>query len=263
MKNKIIIIFVAAIVFVVAIFYIIMKLTSGIVDSADEFFNEIKNHNHKAAYEMTSIEFQTTTNFDEFEDFLSHSNIVNYKSSSWSARSVENSIGRLEGSILTEEKGEIPIKLTFVKENDRWKILSINKEFAGIIKTDKKISKEIPPDSILIRLSNQSIIELGKSINKRDFEDFYLSIAKFWQLRTNKEELMKAFQSFIDNNINLVGISGVDPVISEKPSFNKDDFLLISGYYPTEPAMVYFHLKFTYEHPEWKLVGIKVNLKDN
>lgn len=112
---------------------IVFLLTSGLTKSANQFFSLIENGEIEKAYQSTSKEFQASISESEFESFLSGTSLIDFKSASWSSRSIENNIGELEGSIETKDGGVVPIKINLVKEEGKWKILSIEKTPGGVI----------------------------------------------------------------------------------------------------------------------------------
>jgi len=173
----------------------------------------------------------------------------------------------LEGSIKTKNGGVIPVKIELVKESGQWKILNINKKEGGIVKEGKAEKgetqeKTVPAKRELIAMTTGSVMALANAVNRDDFSGFYNSVSKLWQSQTNTDELREAFKQFIERKIDLTGIQGVNPVYSEKPYLDNNGWLILAGYYPTEPMQVHFSLKYIFEYPEWKLASIRINLKE-
>lgn len=267
MKKVLIGIFLGLLIIVVGAVLLVLYLTSDIVNSTDQFFSSIREGNIEEAYQYTATEFRAATPEETFKVFLRETAIVDYDSASWRSRSKQNNIGRLEGSIKTKSGGVIPVKIELVKEEGRWKILSINKKAGGVVKEEEaekgeSQEKTVPAMDEMIAITNSSIMALGKAVNQDDFSIFYSSISKLWQSQTDTNELREAFKSFIKSNTNLTGIKGVNPIYSEKPHLDNNDWLVLKGYYPTEPLQVHFDLKYIYEYPEWKLASITVRTEE-
>jgi len=257
MKIFLIILLVIIILAIVIILFV-FQLTGGITDTADQFFSAVKEKDFPKAYTFTSQEFQASTSLEELQRFLEGTALLDYQEASWGSRSVSGSQGELEGSIKTTSGGTIPVKITLVKESGGWKILNIHKADAGLL-TDQSL--EIPAESVLIQLVNSTLHDLALAINSRDFENFHQKISRLWQSQITKEELFEIFRSFSDQNIDLTVLEGINPVFSEKPLMNAENLLILTGYYPTQPSVTYFILKYTMEHPNWKLIGINVEVK--
>ena len=242
-------------VIVAGVFY----LTSGITKTADQFFNSVKKNDIQAAYTYLSEGFRASTPQDKLEAFLRSNALTNYKSASWSNRSITWKTGKVEGSIETADGGTIPIKIEFVKEKGGWKILSIQKEMAGLNPQEAK--KTLPDDDALRRMTDTSVREFALAVNKKDFTDFYNSLSELWKSQITPEKLKDLFKVFIDNNVYMTIVKQHKPVFSTVPEISKDGTLELEGYYPTKPLTTYFKLTFLYEYPAWKLAGISVTVK--
>jgi hypothetical protein len=266
MKKTIIVILVVFVAVIGSVILLALFLTSDIANSADEFFSAINNGSIEEAYQSTSREFQAATSLEAFKSFLNSTAIASYESASWSSRSKENNIGKLEGSIKTKDGGIIPVKIQLVKEDNKWKILNINKAEGGLIKEEnaekaERQKKEIPAENELIEMTNRSVLSLAEAIVKDDFTDFYNSVSNLWQNQTNPGEIRNTFKQFIEQNIDMRAIKNLAPVYKKDPYLDSNSLLIVEGYYPTTPSQVHFNLKYIFEPPEWKLFGIYVNTK--
>lgn len=251
--------FVQPILLLISIILISCAPLGEMSDTADEFFKKVKEQKYEEAYQLVSEEFKQYTSLDELIDFLEGTTLSQYKSANWSSRKYENNEGELKGDITTETGGTIPITMKFVKENNKWKILSILKESGGIeIQTEK--GKTIPNANILKKMASESILQLAKAINSEDFGPFYNYICTVWQNQTTPENLKEIFQEFIDKKIDLEIIKEAESVINEEPTI-QDEVLTYGGYYVSSPYVVHYHLKYLYEFPKWKLAGISVEVK--
>jgi hypothetical protein len=248
------------IVIIVIVILLVFQMTSGVVEVADQFFAEVKAGNVANAYEhYLSEDFRAATTLEELESFLEKTALSNYSGASWSSRSISGDQGKLEGSIETADGGTIPITIDLVKENDEWKILSIYKPESGLVSDER--TREIPSDAELKELASASVHNLALAINNDDFKSFYNDISEFWRSQTTPAELKGAFKSFVEQQVDLTVLQGMEPVFSEPPALDENSSLVLKGYFASQPSMTYFDLSYIYEHPEWKLVGIAVDLK--
>jgi hypothetical protein len=121
----------------------------------------------------------------------------------------------------------------------------------------------IPPEPRLKQLVSKTIHDLALAINTKDFANFYRTISKIWQAQTTKEDLYTAFQSFVDENLDLTVLKDLEPIFSKKPYVTKEGTLVIQGYYPIDAPFKYFLLKYVYESPAWKLFSIEIRPAEN
>jgi hypothetical protein len=257
--KKILIVVSIVIAFVVLIVAGVFYLTSGITDTADRFFGSVKKGDMQAAAACLSEGFRASTPQETLESFLRSSGLNKYKDASWSDRSITGKTGEIEGSIETTDGGTIPIKIGFVKEKGGWKILSIQKVTAGLV--SKGDEKTVPDESSLRSMTDNSLQEFARAVNKKDFTDFYNGLSELWKSQTTSENLRDTFKVFIDNNVDLTIVKQQTPVFSKTPEISSEGALELEGYYPTKPSTTYFKLTYIYEHPAWKLAGIRVTVK--
>jgi hypothetical protein len=150
---------------------------------------------------------------------------------------------------------KVSFKLSYVYESSAWKILSINVQVVPVVES------KVPAENELKKLTLDSLLLFNVAIQTKNFTDFYDKIAKLWQKEITPDKLRSIFQSFIDQKINISSIARLEPTFEGTPSVNDDGFLVIKGFYPTQPSYVYFQLKYAYEDDSWKLVGINVEVK--
>lgn len=256
-------------ILIVVIVLVALQATRGVAKSANEFFTLIKDGKFDQAYNSTAKEFQASTSLEVFTQFLEMTTLKDFSKARWTTRSINNNLGKLIGSIQTREGGTIPVEIDLVKEEGRWKILSLTRKAAGLrekepaeaITSQPAAGKEIPSEETLTSVINETISLLGAGINQNDFNDFYGHISKLWQSQTDEPSLKMAFREFMEKKIDLTIVQGQTPVLSEAPYIDQDGVLRLKGYYPTQPYIVQFDLGYLYEHPQWKLISINVSTK--
>lgn len=259
MKKFLIILFVLvllAIVIVAAVFL----FTKGLTQSADQFFKPIREGDFAAAYALLSEDFRAATSREEFDLFLQKSALANYQDASWTSRSLSGKTGELEGTVTTKEGGTIPLKIKFVKEQGQWKILSIEKPAAGLVPEESK-GKTIPAETELATMADTALHDFALAVNKGDFTDFHATLSDLWKSQITPEKLLEIFQEFVKQKVDLTVLSQYQLVFSQPPKISEEGLLELEGYYPTQPSTTYFALSYVYEHPDWKLAGIRVTLK--
>jgi hypothetical protein len=268
--KKFLIGLVIVLVVIGAIIIAVLTLTRGLPRSADEFFTLIRDGKARDAYLSASREFQASASEGEFANFLKNSGMADFKSASWSSRSVTNNIGELEGSLKTRAGGVIPIKIKLIKEDGRWKIHAIEKARAGLVETEaeKKAPKTsvketaMPAEGDLKTMANSSLLLMARAIKAKDFSEFYNSTAKVWQSQTTPDALQESFQEYIENNVDMTFVGGLSPEFQEKPLIDENGVLVLQGAYPQAPFPLNFIVKYVRQDAEWKLVGIHIKTEE-
>ena len=230
--------------------------TSDLPKAADAFFEQVGAGRLDQAYQATAEEFRAATTPGDFEAFMKGSALAEFKSASWSSRSINNNTGKLEGTITTKDGGQIPVEMDLVKESGAWKVLALRKAQAGV--SVKDAAPAVPPEADLQSLAGKALALLEEAIRTQDFTAFHGGVSKLWQTQTSPEALKAAFQSFIDLQVDLAPALKQAATFSQAPAINEDGVLVLEGYYAVEPQPVYFTLKYIYEHPRWELLGVNV-----
>ncbi len=259
MKKFLAILFVLVLL-VIAIVIVVFLLTSNVTKSADNFFQSLKEGNWEAAYAQLSEEFKAATSRQEFDSFLKTTTLAEYQEVTWSSRSISGKTAELEGTVTTKDGGTIPLKITFVKEKGRWKILGMEKPAAGLVEKEVK-EKTIPAETELRTMVNTALQDFALAVNRGDFTDFHGTLSELWKSQITPAKLLEIFQQFVDEKVDLTVLSHYEPVFSQPPKISQEGFLEIEGYYATQPSTTYYRLSYIYEHPQWKLAGIHVTLK--
>jgi hypothetical protein len=95
-------------------------------------------------------------------------------------------------------------------------------------------------------------------VKTKSFVAFHQQISALWRGQVTPEQLSDAFKPFMNQGLDISEISGAEPIFTEPPAINGDGVLVLKGSYPTRPMKISFQLKYVYEHPAWKLIGINV-----
>jgi hypothetical protein len=256
---KILLGIVAFILVITSIIAAVFYFTSGIVDSADAFFTAVQQKDMAKARTYLAEDFKTSTDEKALTEFLAKNTLLNFKESSWSNRQINNGRGELDGSITTETGGVVPIQLSFVKENEAWKIYSIQKPTAGL--QSENTSPSLPTQAEQITLVKQSMHDFLVSVDKKDMEHFRSTVSGLWQQQFTIEKFNQSFKAITDNGANWSVIESVEPVLSAEAKIDENGVLLLAGNYPTKPSQVQFEQKYIHEGTAWKLVGFSIEAK--
>jgi len=123
-------------------------------------------------------------------------------------------------------------------------------------------AEPLPSKAEVKKLSDQSLLEFNRAVQKADFTDFYKSTAKLWQEQTTPDKLKEIFQTFIASKFDMEDVIKKQvPTFEPAPSINGDGFMVVNGAYHPEGDSLTFQLKYNEEGGAWKLVGINVQFQ--
>lgn len=101
--------------------------TETLVDTVENQLEALQDHDIDKAYlTYTSKEFQNTTSIEQFRDFVQAFPIfLENQSAHFTQRSISHNVGTLKGILTSSDHINTPIEYKVIKEDGRWKILSI------------------------------------------------------------------------------------------------------------------------------------------
>jgi hypothetical protein len=251
---------VVGILVVVAVVVVIaLRATSGLTESADAFFQALKRKDLAAARGAMAEEFRATTGDADLAAFVSSSALGGYKSASWSSRSVSGDRGTLEGSLVTETGGTIPMKVELVKEGGAWRIYSVRKPAAGLQGSSGTAIPAAPERVAMVKRAMHDFLVAAKA---KDMSSFHATVSNLWQRQITVEKMNEVFRPGFQLGGLLEALDQMDPVLDGEPKLSGEGVLQLAGHYRTKPTRIHFDFKFYYEGVAWKLVGFGFELVD-
>ena len=122
-------------------------------------------------------------------------------------------------------------------------------------------SSKVPSERELKTLTRESLIAFNIAVQAKDFTAFHKYISALWREQITPAKLKEIFQTFIDQEIDLSPVVDMEPTFDEPAKIDGDGVLVVQGHYPSRPSSVQFRLKYVSEKSQWRLVGIKVDVK--
>lgn len=119
----------------------------------------------------------------------------------------------------------------------------------------------LPSNTQCATMANNTLGILADAVIRKDFTDMYKSCAKAWKEKITINQLAKAFDSFVKNEIDLSTSLHTRPSLVEKPFIDKQGVLTVYLKYPTEPVPTLSKCRYLTEKKKWKLIGLDVQLK--
>jgi hypothetical protein len=112
------------------------------------------------------------------------------------------------------------------------------------------------------RMANNTMGALADAVIRKDFSDMYNKfIAKAWKKSITKKQLADAFQSFVDNEVDLTMALHTRPKFTSSPDIDSLGILHFELEYPTKPVKTVSGMRFLQEKNNWRLCGLSVNLQ--
>ena len=265
----------------------------GTADSAAEaesFLALWLNGEVHKAYASTASEFQAGQDEGTFTKAVELMGMRNYALEAWRDRRLERGQeaeyrGVLQQRAWYDDPLDLPFSVGLVKEGNKWKVRS----FTGpgrFFSTEDDISSTIasispggrgnivgpgawfsqtPSEDELLRMARQTLVDFDQAVKDGDFQQFYEGMSRSFKIAISLKTLQSAYQRFIDRGVDISGVADVEPEWDGLPKMERSkigNLLILSGYFPIEPAPVPFLLRYHYEHPNWLLHKFLVDLPD-
>lgn len=110
----------------VLIFALVFSVTSAPVKVVNAQLDAIRAGDFQKAYTYCSEEFKRATSFENFKFFVQQQpSLSNNQRVKISSREIKNDICTLKGTLVSKNGGVTPVKYRLVKEEKRWRILSV------------------------------------------------------------------------------------------------------------------------------------------
>ncbi len=122
-------------------------------------------------------------------------------------------------------------------------------------------SPTLPSAADCKKLSNRTLELLADAVAKSDFTLFYENISKRWQSQISKDDLKKAFKSFIDNQIDIISAQSAKNSFVKEPYIDAQNTLNFDIRYELVPMGIVSNQRYIQESGAWKLIGLSVNFK--
>ncbi|MEQ1859425.1 MAG: hypothetical protein ABMA13_05775 [Chthoniobacteraceae bacterium] len=214
--------------------------------------------------------------------------------------SSDRRVARVAAEFKTASQQTVRLVVALLHEGGQWKVLSLKSPrhpVTGRVENPFSLighdptfgdptRAHSPPDAATVKaLTHASLLAFNDAVQRKDFTTLFDECSLHWQDQlvtregpaaipgtmrralTPKERdlgaarLQYAFRSFIDQQIDIGGIDGIEPVFDRPAWVNTEGLLTVSGYYPTRPYRVLFSLKLYYEVPVWRLFGLDVSVR--
>lgn len=243
--------------------------------TATEFFERIGKGEAEKAYESAAFGFQAQQTAKVFQQAARELGLMDFASAKWDSTEIADDTAKVRGEVSTKAGKKIPIVITLNKERGRWRIFSMKSprdvQTGRVINPFSLVGKgaafrdplsqPMPDEKALQELARETLLLFSDAIRQKSFADFYSKVAVSWQRQLTEGQLQRAFQPFIEREVDLSGVKELQAKFNPPPYIATDGLLVLTGEYATSPHKTVFSLKYIYELPKWRLFGIDVNLQ--
>ena len=118
----------------------------------------------------------------------------------------------------------------------------------------------VPDHADTRKLAVNTTLRFGKAIDERDLAGFRASTTPKFQQTFSLPVFEQAFQGFIDQRVNLLAVTGMDPVFEQRTLDLNNDTLRLTGWFPTQPSRLSFDYSYTRVDTGWRLRGIDIKV---
>jgi uncharacterized protein (DUF2267 family) len=149
-------------------------------------------------------------------------------------------------------------KLRFLDEGGGWKLaaIKVNKD-SGVPYDDKP---PLPNGGELERVTRRTMIDFIHAAQAKDFAPFHAGLSALWRPQITPAELQRDFASFGRAPRSTTDeLAKLPLVVDGAPKLIDPGVLELVGHFDSKPPL-HFGLKYFYEHPTWKLFGIKASM---
>jgi hypothetical protein len=123
---------------------------------------------------------------------------------------------------------------------------------------DGEPSSSVPSEKELIRLTKGTMTDFARAVRGGDFRSLREKASKAMKDEYAIEKFTQTFSPFRKLQVDWSEIERHQPILEGEGEMEGDRFLVVTGYYPTDPQKVSFKLKYLLEKKEWKLAWIHV-----
>ena len=127
---------------------------------------------------------------------------------------------------------------------------------APVVQAQTKVPSELPLEALV----KSSLLSFNDANVTGIYTVFHAKTAKPFREQFPPEKLKEVFEEFRRKDIDIDIIAALKPVFDPAPIVNADGWLILKGYFPSQPNRVNFDLEFIPSDSEWKLVRINVKL---
>ena len=243
--------------------------------AATQFLEQIGSGKAQEAYDSATFGFQAQQTSKVFQQTARELGLMEFASARWDSTEVNGRTAKVRGEVSSKAGKKMEIVVTLNEEGGRWRVFSMKSPrdvatgrvvnpFSLVGKGaafKDALSQPMPEEKVVKAMVKDTLLLFNGAIQQKSFTEFYSKVAASWQRQLTEGQLQRAFQPFIDREVDISEVEKLEPKLDPPPYIATDGLLVVTGEYPTTPHKTVFKLKYIYELPKWRLFGIDVNLQ--
>ena len=255
-----------------AIVGLVFYVTSDMTGAADKFFETARGGDAESVYALTSAELRNTTSAEQLAAFIELNRFDQVADTSWSSRSIDGGLGRVEGSVTLDDGGVVPLTMQLVKEGDGWKISFIELREAGLSggvgpATDGSETVEsaagLPPEGEILGAVD---FHTGVFLSAAQREGLGLQsgleyFQEFWIDGVTMDQLQQLVAEMRGKKAAAEALSYARPVVERASPLEGGGFQA-TGYLEAAPWRYDYRYAFAPDGERWKLSSFEYELSE-
>ncbi|AKS42808.1 hypothetical protein WM2015_2446 [Wenzhouxiangella marina] len=233
-------------------------LTRGLVEPTDAFFAAVRDGRSDEAWSMLSQGFRDGTDPAALARFLDQQQMRRVQRAEWNRRAVENGQGRLEGALVTDSGGRIPVAIDLVEEDGEWRIHRIERSAAGLVDGGRPGAPDTDTAVALVRSTTGHFFD---ALADGSMARFHAEASSLWRAQHAVADLDGAYRAFLGLDIDLAPLRGAEPVLEGLPRIDDDGVLHLNAHLSSEHGLFRFGLRYVLENGRWMPLGLNVRVE--
>ena len=235
-------------------FLFVFVSTADSADLADRYLTALGEGRVTEAYGLTSSTFREEQSPETFADVIDVVSIVGHELVPWQDRTLDHNRSNLYTGTLTTGSGRaLPFRMEVVEEEGEWRVRTLTGPGRHDVGPGAWF-QQVPKDKTLKQVVRDTMLNFDLAVRDRDLLRFYDTM---WTTRTAISfwKFEAAFQHFLDEEVDLSGVQGVEPEFVDPPRLDRTSegiLLVVNGRFDAEGGQVPFTFRYKYEHPGWK-----------
>ena len=244
-------------------------------EAAKQFFQQLAEGQAAAAYRGAAFGFQAQQTEKAFAQTVKEMGLTNLDTLTWEPPEITDDEAKLHVELKARDGRKLPFIVTLVHESGAWRVHSLRSPRGpGGTRTENRFtlvgkgaafsdaqSQRLPDEKEIKQMILRTLAQFDDAVTQKSFAEFYRDVSVAWQKQLTVGQLERAFQPFISAGVRFGGLKEAEMQLDGPPSINTEGVLVVNGHFHTAPYQVFFHMKFMYELPRWKLFGLDVNLQ--
>jgi len=180
--------------------------TTDSAESVGQFIELLESRDFESAFGQASSVFQSSQDVVSMRSNFDNAGVAKLELVPWRDRTLERRLDSDMRAYLTNGYGDqILLWIKMARENDQWKVLAMADELRRHIGPGMWF-QTIPSEEELRKLTDSSISGFAKGLRDNNFEEFYGSMSRAFQVGVPFTQFERGYQFLIDKGVNITGV---------------------------------------------------------